>query len=43
MKSLLVFSNYFINSTVVVKKALIQDCAYVDNYAPAEDYQFLLK
>mgnify|MGYP003687353709 CR=1 FL=1 len=40
LKSLLVFSNYFINSSIILRKALVQNCFYQEDFAPAEDYQF---
>lgn len=41
IKSVLVFSNYFINSTVVIRREKLENLSYADNYAPAEDYQLV--
>lgn len=41
LKSLLVFSNYFINSTLLIRKDKLDGLSYTDSYAPAEDYQLV--
>jgi len=39
LKSLLLFSNYFINSTVMLRATDVQSIRYQNGFAPAEDYQ----
>ncbi|MGY6561887.1 MAG: glycosyltransferase family 2 protein [Luteibaculaceae bacterium] len=38
LKTLLLFSNYFINSTVIMRKAALDGLQYTKGFAPAEDY-----
>ena len=40
IKSLLFFSNYFINSTIMMRADSAQKCGYEEGFAPAEDYHF---
>lgn len=40
LKSLLLFSNYFINSTTIFKRDAANECKYLDSFPLAEDYHF---
>ncbi|MBL4707510.1 MAG: glycosyltransferase [Flavobacteriales bacterium] len=40
LKALLLFSNYFINSSVMMRADQAKTLRYMEGFAPAEDYQF---
>jgi len=40
LKTLLLFSNYFINSSVMMRADQAKTLRYIEGFAPAEDYQF---
>ena len=43
LKTLLLFSNYFINSSVMMRADQAKTLHYAEGFAPAEDYQFFSK